>query len=154
VDTHFTAAEGVSQLNKRPIPSPLAAEESSGFIGKERKFVKVLKHERDHGKAPNRGARLLGSLLVAVALAGQLSSVFGEPVETLIHDVSAKADGSDIQARIEAQRQVLSGNLPYRSYDKNEYKSFTGSYTPPELSEDKKVDLSMNSLCSRTTVRR
>jgi hypothetical protein len=48
------------------------------------------------------------------------------------------ADGSVTQARFEAQRQAASGGLPYRSYKKGDYRSFSGKYTPPELPDDKK----------------
>ena len=48
------------------------------------------------------------------------------------------ADGSVEQARLEAQRQAEGIGPSYRSYQKNERKSFSGEYTPPELPEDKK----------------
>ena len=62
---------------------------------------------------------------------------FGQSVTTLIHDVSSVA-GSVTQARLEAQRQAMGAGPAYRSSEKDDFRSFSGKYTPPELPEDKK----------------
>ena len=85
-----------------------------------------------------RVARLIAWLAIGMALPGQLPSLFGQGVATLIHDVSDMADGSVTQARLEAQRQAASGDLAYRSYTKGDPSSFSGKYTPPELPDEKK----------------
>ena len=76
--------------------------------------------------------------MIGLLFPGQIPSLFGQGVATLIHDVSDMADGSVTQARIEAQRQAASGDLAYRSYTKGDPSSFSGKYTPPELPDDKK----------------
>ena len=81
---------------------------------------------------------LIPWVMFGLGFVGQFSSLFGQSVETLVHDVSGMADGSVMQARLEAQRQVASGGLPYRSYKEGDYKYFSGRYTPPELPDDKK----------------
>jgi len=85
-----------------------------------------------------RVACLIPWLVIGMVLPGQIPSLFGQDVATLIHDVSDMADGSVTQARFEAQRQAASGGLPYRSYKKGDRSSFSGKYTPPELPDDKK----------------
>ena len=82
--------------------------------------------------------RLIGCLVVGFAVPAQISGLFGQDVADLIVDVSEMADGSVAQARLEAQRQASSGALPFRSYAKDDYRSISGTYTPPELPEDKK----------------
>ena len=57
---------------------------------------------------------------------------------TLIHDVSDVDDGSVTQARLEAQRQSRGVGPAYRSSEKDDFRSFSGRYTPPELPEEKK----------------
>jgi pimeloyl-ACP methyl ester carboxylesterase len=81
---------------------------------------------------------LIPWLVFGLLFPGQIPNLSGQGVETLIHDVSAMADGSVTQARFEAQRQAASGGLPFRSYKKGDYRSFSGKYTPSELPEDKK----------------
>jgi hypothetical protein len=83
-------------------------------------------------------ARLIACLAVGFTFAAQISSLFGQNVSNLIVDMSEIDDGSIAQARLEAQRQASSGALPFRSYKKGDYRSFSGTYTPPELPEDKK----------------
>ena len=56
----------------------------------------------------------------------------------LIHDVSDVGDGSVTQARLEAQRQSRGVGPAYRSSEKDDVRSFSGRYTPPELPEEKK----------------
>ena len=85
-----------------------------------------------------RIARLIACIAVGLIFPAQISSFFGQNVADLIVDVSEMADGSVAQARLEAQKQASSGALPFRSYAKDDYRSFSGTYTPPELSEDKK----------------
>jgi hypothetical protein len=83
-------------------------------------------------------ARLVARLVIGFTVAGQISSLFGQHITTIIHDVSAMADGSIAHARLEAQRQVASGNLAYRSYGKEGSRTFSGKYAPPELPEEMK----------------
>ena len=85
-----------------------------------------------------RVACLIPWLVIGLLFPGQIPSLFGQGVATLIHDVSDMADGSVTQARLEAQRQAASGDLAYRSYTKGDPSSFSGKYTPPELPDDKK----------------
>ena len=82
-----------------------------------------------------RIARLIACIAVGLIFPAQISSFFGQNVADLIVDVSEMADGSVAQARLEAQKQASSGALPFRSYAKDDYRSFSGTYTPPELSE-------------------
>jgi hypothetical protein len=85
-----------------------------------------------------RVACLIPWLVIGLLFPGQIPSLFGQGVATLIHDVSDVADGSVTQARLEAQRQAASGDLAYRSYTKGDPSSFSGKYTPPELPDEKK----------------
>ncbi len=75
-------------------------------------------------------------LVVGVVLSNP--RLFSQGVEGLIHDVSYMGNGSVEQARLEAGRQIASGKLGYRSYKKGDYRTFSGTYIPPELPDDKK----------------
>jgi hypothetical protein len=97
-------------------------------------FQQTLEAQR----TPRRAARLIACLVIGLLLPGQISSLFGQHITTVIHDVSDMADGSVTQARLEAQRQIASGDLAYRSYGKGDPRSFSGKYTAPELPEEKK----------------
>jgi hypothetical protein len=81
---------------------------------------------------------LVARLVIGLTLIGQISSLFGQQITTIIHDVSDMADGSITQDRLEAERQIVSGSLPYRSYGKEGSRTFSGKYVPPELPEEKK----------------
>jgi pimeloyl-ACP methyl ester carboxylesterase len=81
---------------------------------------------------------LIPYLLVCVILFAQTSNLLGQALEEIIYDVTEMANGSLEQARLEAQRQAEGIGPKYRSYRKDERKSFSGEYVPPELSEDKK----------------
>jgi hypothetical protein len=85
-----------------------------------------------------RAARLISCLVVGISLFAQTSSLLGQRVEDIIYNVTEMGDGSVEQARLEAQRQVEGIGPRYRSYRKDERKSFSGEYVPPELPEDKK----------------
>ena len=85
-----------------------------------------------------RVSRVIFWFVFCLSLPGQISSLFGQSVTSLIHDVSNVADGSVTQARLEAQRQAMGAGPAYRSSEKDDFRSFSGRYTPPELSEDKK----------------
>ena len=85
-----------------------------------------------------RVARLIPWLVIGLLFPGQIPSLLGQGVATLIRDVSDMADGSVTQARLEAQQQAASGDLAYRSYTKGDPSSFSGKYTPPDLPDDKK----------------
>jgi pimeloyl-ACP methyl ester carboxylesterase len=85
-----------------------------------------------------RVACLIPWIVFGLGLPGQVSNLFGQSVTALIHDVSNVADGSVTQARLEAQRQAMGAGPAYRSSEKDDSRSFSGRYTPPELSEDKK----------------
>ena len=85
-----------------------------------------------------RVSRVIFWFVFCLSLPGQISSLFGQSVTSLIHDVSSVADGSVTQARLEAQRQAMGAGPAYRSSEKDDFRSFSGRYTPPELSEDKK----------------
>jgi hypothetical protein len=85
-----------------------------------------------------RIANLMAYLTIGLIVHVPLSCALGEDVQELIYDVTEMADGSIEQARLEAQRQAEGIGPSYRSYQKNERKSFTGEYTPPELPEDRK----------------
>jgi hypothetical protein len=93
--------------------------------------------------------RLLGD---RPALPGQLSSLFGQGVATLIHDVSDMADGSVTQARIEAQRQVASGASPTEATRRAIPVHFLENTPRRNFRRKRRADLSMDSPCSRTTV--
>jgi hypothetical protein len=94
--------------------------------------------------------RYLAALVIGLLLSAQISTLFGQTLEEIIYDVTEMADGSVEQARLEAQRQAVGAGPAYRSFKKNERKSFSEEYTPPELTEDKRADSSMVSPCSRT----
>ena len=85
-----------------------------------------------------RVSRVIFWFVFCLSLPGQISSLFGQSVTSLIHDVSNVADGSVTQARLEAQRQAMGAGPAYRSSEKDDFRSFSGRYTPPELPEDKK----------------
>ena len=85
-----------------------------------------------------RVSRVFLCILVGLSLPGQIASLFGQSVTALIHDVSNAADGSITQARLEAQRQAMGAGPAYRSSEKDDFRTFSGRYTPPELPEDKK----------------
>ena len=85
-----------------------------------------------------RAARLISCLVVGLSLFAQTASLLGQRVEDIIYNVTEMGDGSIEQARLEAQRQVEGIGPRYRSYRKDERKSFSGEYVPPELPEDKK----------------
>ena len=85
-----------------------------------------------------RVSRVIFWFVFCLSLPGQISSLFGQSVTSLIHDVSSVADGSVTQARLEAQRQAMGAGPAYRSYEKDDFRTFSGRYTPPELPEDKK----------------
>ena len=85
-----------------------------------------------------RVSRVFLCILVGLSLPGQIASLFGQSVTALIHDVSNAADGSITQARLEAQRQAMGAGPAYRSSEKDDFRTFSGKYTPPELPEDKK----------------
>ena len=85
-----------------------------------------------------RVSRVIFWFVFCLGLAGQIAGLFGQSVTSLIHDVSNVADGSVTQARLEAQRQAMGAGPAYRSSEKDDFRSFSGRYTPPELSEDKK----------------
>ena len=85
-----------------------------------------------------RVSRVFLCILVGLSLSGQIASLFGQSVTALIHDVSNAADGSITQARLEAQRQAMGAGPAYRSSEKDDFRTFSGRYTPPELPEDKK----------------
>ena len=57
---------------------------------------------------------------------------------TLIHDVSNAADGSVTRQGLKRNGKPWARGPAYRSYEKDDFRSFSGRYTPPELSEDKK----------------
>ena len=76
--------------------------------------------------------------VVVFCLPGQMASLFGQSVTALIHDVSNAGDGSITQARLEAQRQAMGTGPAHRSSEKDDSRTFSGKYTPPELPEDKK----------------
>ena len=84
-----------------------------------------------------RTIHLTYSVLCAIFFV-QTSNLLAQAVEELIYDVTEMANGSVEQARLEAQRQAEGIGPSYRSYQKNERKSFSGEYTPPDLPEDKK----------------
>ena len=81
---------------------------------------------------------LVASLITGVTFQASASLLLAQAVQELIYDVTEMADGSVEQARLEAQRQAEGIGPSYRSYQKNERKSFSGEYTPPDLPEDKK----------------
>ena len=85
-----------------------------------------------------RLALLIPWVLIGHVLSGQFTSLLGQGVAALIHDVSDMADGSITQARLEAQRQAAGAGPAYRSSHAGEYMSFSGKYSPPELPEDRK----------------
>ena len=85
-----------------------------------------------------RAPRVFLCVLVGLSLPGQIASLFGQSVTALIHDVSNALDGSITQARLEAQRQAMGAGPAYRSSEKDDFRTFSGRYTPPELPEDKK----------------
>ena len=85
-----------------------------------------------------RTAHLIACVIVGVTFHASTSLLLGQDVQELIYDVTEMANGSVEQARLEAQRQAEGIGPSYRSYQKNERKSFSGEYTPPELPEDKK----------------
>ncbi len=85
-----------------------------------------------------RVSRVFLCILVGLSLPGQIASLFGQSVTALIHDVSNAADGSITQAGLEAQRQAMGAGPAYRSSEKDDFRTFSGRYTPPELPEDKK----------------
>ena len=99
-----------------------------------------------------RVACLIPWLVIGLLFPGQIPSLFGQGVATLIHDVSDVADGSVTQARLEAQRQAASGDLAYRSYTKGDQVHFLESTPRRNSRTTRKVDLSMDSPCSPTTV--
>jgi pimeloyl-ACP methyl ester carboxylesterase len=82
--------------------------------------------------------RYLAALVIGLLLSAQISTLFGQTLEEIIYDVTEMADGSVEQARLEAQRQAVGAGPAYRSFKKNERKSFSEEYTPPELTEDKR----------------
>jgi hypothetical protein len=100
--------------------------------------MNAFQHKLEAQRTPRRAARLIACLVIGLVLPGQISSLFGQHITTIIHDVSAMADGSIAHARLEAQRQVASGNLAYRSYGKEGSRTFSGKYAPPELPEEMK----------------
>ena len=81
------------------------------------------------------------SLLVWLAIGfifpAQTTTLLSQSVASLVRDVSEMGDGSVTQARIEASRQAANGNLPYRSFEEGDRRSFAGQYTPPQLSDGK-----------------
>ncbi len=77
-------------------------------------------------------------LVVAVMLFAQTSNLLGQAVQDIIYDITEMADGSLDQARLEAQRQAEGIGPKYRSYTKDERKSFSGEYVAPDLPDDKK----------------
>ena len=81
------------------------------------------------------------SLLVWLAIGfifpAQTTTLLSQSVASLVRDVSEIGDGSVTQARIEASRQAANGNLPYRSFEEGDRRSFAGQYTPPQLPDDK-----------------
>lgn len=144
---------GLQPSSRRPgAQMPLGFANESEFTRPRAKLVRTLQHKLEGKRAPMRVARLIACLVIGVVFPGQLTSLFGQGVATLIHDVSDMADGSVTQARIEAQRQAASGDLAYRSYTKGDPSSFSGKYTRRNSPTTRRVDLSMDSPCSRTTV--
>ena len=99
-----------------------------------------------------RAPRVFLCVLVGLSLPGQIASLFGQSVTALIHDVSNALDGSITQARLEAQRQAMGAGPAYRSSEKDDFRTFSGRYTPPNSRRTRRADLSMDSPSSRTTV--
>ena len=81
---------------------------------------------------------LMSYFVIGVIVFAQTANVLGQELHEIIYDVTAMANGSVEQARLEAQRQAEGIGPSYRSYKKDERKSFSGDYLPPELPEDKK----------------
>jgi hypothetical protein len=70
--------------------------------------MNAFQHKLEAQRTPRRAARLIACLVIGLVLPGQISSLFGQHITTIIHDVSAMADGSIAHARLEAQRQETS----------------------------------------------
>ena len=67
-----------------------------------------------------------------------IASALGN-IDTIIDDVSGIGDGGLAKARQRAKEYAEgNGNLLYPSTAKDDFKLFTGTYTPPELPDEKK----------------
>lgn len=80
----------------------------------------------------NYAARIL--MLTGCLIASALGNI-----DTIIDDVSGIGDGGLTKARQRAKEYAQGiGNLLYPSKAKDDFKLFTGTYTPPELPDEKK----------------